>query len=312
VLNRRLVEEIAAALGTEPGLVEKEWHVVRAIDVIAALDHGGARPVFCGGTSLSVGWGLIKRFSEDIDFKVAIPAADNPSQARARRRKFREDVFAALAAADFRLIGEPLKASAFFSAHFAYPNTFDHVAGLRPYIQVEMTFESPALPAIDRPLRSLVAQAQHAEPEIAAFPCVDPIETAADKLSALAWRVCTRDRGAQKDDPTVIRHLHDLAALEPRIAESPLFTSLLLSAAHADTSRGGGQAPKEPAERFALMLERLTTDALWAVEFNTFVHDKSFAAPDERISFQKAVDAARRLTEHVGKGSAEGTPRAVA
>jgi hypothetical protein len=46
VLDPRLVEEISAALGTEPGLVEKEWHVVRALGVIASLDDDGARPVF--------------------------------------------------------------------------------------------------------------------------------------------------------------------------------------------------------------------------------------------------------------------------
>lgn len=106
MLDRQLVEEVAADLGTEPGLVEKEWHVVRAIGVVAALDPDGARPVFSGGTSLSVGWGLIKRFSEDADFKVAMPEAANPSQGRAQRRKFRERVLAALAGADFRLIGD--------------------------------------------------------------------------------------------------------------------------------------------------------------------------------------------------------------
>jgi hypothetical protein len=41
----------------------------------------------------------------------------------------------------------------------------------------------------------------------------DPVETAADKLSALAWRVHARDRASPEDDPTIIRHLHDLAAL---------------------------------------------------------------------------------------------------
>jgi len=56
VLDPQRVEELAAELGTAPGLIEKEWHVVRAIGVIAALDHEGARPVFSGGTSLSVGW----------------------------------------------------------------------------------------------------------------------------------------------------------------------------------------------------------------------------------------------------------------
>jgi hypothetical protein len=35
-------------------------------------------------------------------------------------------------------------------------------------------------------IRSLIAMAQRQSPEIAAFPCVDPVETAADKLSALA------------------------------------------------------------------------------------------------------------------------------
>lgn len=66
MLDRLHIEEVASALATEPGLIEKEWHVVRAIGAIAALDHGPARPVFSGGTSLSLAWGLIKRFSEDI------------------------------------------------------------------------------------------------------------------------------------------------------------------------------------------------------------------------------------------------------
>lgn len=59
MLDRQLVEEVAVEFGTAPGLIEKEWHVVRAIGVVSALDHGEARPVFSGGTSLSVGWGLM-------------------------------------------------------------------------------------------------------------------------------------------------------------------------------------------------------------------------------------------------------------
>ena len=35
--DRRLVEEVAAALGTRPGLVEKDWHVVHAMGVIAQV-----------------------------------------------------------------------------------------------------------------------------------------------------------------------------------------------------------------------------------------------------------------------------------
>ncbi len=146
-----------------------------------------------------------------------------------------------------------------------------------------------------RPLRSLVAQAQRAESEIAAFPCVDPVETAADKLSALAWRVCTRVRGSPKDDPTIIRHLHDLAALETHVAAAPEFASLLFEATTADTGRGGSLVPKKPTDRFDLMLERLATDPLWSDEYDKFVNDKSFARPDEVIPFSNALEATTRL-----------------
>lgn len=313
MLDPRFVEQVAAALGTEPTLVEKEWHVVRAIRVISDIDQSKARPVFSGGTSLSVGWGLIKRFSEDIDFKVVMAQPANTSQGRAQRRNFCESVLAALNAADFRLLGEPRKASAFFSANFAYSNAFDPVAGLRPHIQVEMTFSPPALPPVDRPLRSLIAQAASAKPEVAGFPCVDPVETAADKLSALAWRVCTRVRGSPKDDPTIIRHLHDLAALEARVATAPAFSSLLMDAVVADTGRGGALAPRKPADRFAQMLKLLATDPLWAADYANFVTDKSFANPNDLIPFSGALAATNRLVDQVAldwKSSRTNRPQA--
>lgn len=295
--DQHLVEQTASALGTEPGLVEKDWQVVRALTVLAALDHDDVRLVFSGGTSLSIAWGLIKRFSEDIDFKIAIPEASSISQARAQRRKYREKVLGALAAADFQLRGDPRvgNESKFFAADFAYPSEFDPVAGLRPYLQVEMTFQAPRLPPIERPIQSLLARAQKQGPEITAFSCVDPLETAADKLSALAWRVCTRERGAPDDDPTIIRHLHDLAALERRVASAPPFINVLVEAMAADTSRGGGRAPEDPAERFSRMLKRLSTDPLWADEYDVFVGDNSFAPPDEAISFASALEATNRL-----------------
>jgi EcoEI R protein C-terminal/Nucleotidyl transferase AbiEii toxin, Type IV TA system len=90
----------------------------------------------------------------------------------------------------------------------------------RPHIRVEMSFQAPALSPVERPIRSLIVIAQRQPPEIDAFPCVDPVETAADKLSALAWRVRARDRTKPDDDPTIIRHLHDLAALERQFVRS--------------------------------------------------------------------------------------------
>jgi hypothetical protein len=126
VPDRRLVEEVAAALGTNPGLVEKDWHVVRAISVIAGVETGGMMPAFSGGTSLSKGWELIKRFSEDIDFKVGEPATGSASRARRERTAYRERVLQALTGAGFELEGKASggNESRYFSADLAYGGEF--------------------------------------------------------------------------------------------------------------------------------------------------------------------------------------------
>lgn len=309
MLDRALVEAIASELGTHTGLVEKDWQVVRALSVLAGLDHGIAQPAFSGGTSLSKGWGLISRFSEDIDFKIAMPA----SATRESRSTYRKMVLAALQKAGFTLC-EPAEGKAnplvgngsnFFRADFNYPSVFPLPTdkGLRPHLRVEMTFDAPTLKPVQRALQSFVAQAQQQAPEVTAFPCVSPVETAADKLSALAWRACTRDRQSKDDDPTIIRHLHDLAALESQVTDAAEFLPLLRQKAEADSSRGGGTAPADPVERFATMLDLIRTDPLWAKEYDEFVRQVSFASPDQQITFDRALDATSRLVASFTEGA---------
>lgn len=305
MLDRRLVEDVAGRLRSDPSLVEKDWHVTRAIGVLAAFDHDGAVPAFGGGTSLSKAWGVIKRFSEDIDFKVAMPLSTSGSKARKDRSAYRKRVLAALTGAGFELAGEPAKRdeNRFFSAELFYPGIFDTGRGLRPHIRVEMLLMPPELPPVARPIGSLIAMAQGHPPEIATFLCVDPVETAADKLSALAWRVHARQRGADGDDPTIVRHLHDLAALKAGAEAAPEFAKLVQKAAADDTGRGGETtASFTSAALFAGMLERLSADRLWATEYEDFVREVSFADLGERITFDQALGAVRDLVERFASG----------
>ncbi len=126
MLDRQLIERTAGALSNDEVLVEKDWYIVRAIGVIASLDHAGATPVFSGGTSLSKGWGLIKRFSEDIAFKVMMPQDTSGTASRNKRRAFRERILSALLANEFELLDKPLigNQSQFFAADLAYQNHF--------------------------------------------------------------------------------------------------------------------------------------------------------------------------------------------
>jgi hypothetical protein len=51
--------------GLRPAIIEKDYYVTEALRIIAA--EVGDKIIFKGGTSLSKGWNLIQRFSEDID-----------------------------------------------------------------------------------------------------------------------------------------------------------------------------------------------------------------------------------------------------
>ncbi len=63
-------EQTAARRGLSPGSVEKDfWVCLMLREVFATPDHG-AHLSFKGGTSLSKAWGLIDRFSEDIDLTI--------------------------------------------------------------------------------------------------------------------------------------------------------------------------------------------------------------------------------------------------
>jgi Nucleotidyl transferase AbiEii toxin, Type IV TA system len=51
--------------GLREALIEKDYYVTEALRIIER--EAGSRVIFKGGTSLSKGWNLIQRFSEDID-----------------------------------------------------------------------------------------------------------------------------------------------------------------------------------------------------------------------------------------------------
>ncbi|HWU13105.1 MAG TPA: nucleotidyl transferase AbiEii/AbiGii toxin family protein, partial [Caulobacter sp.] len=66
-----LFNATAQHLGTTPQNVEKDFWVCWTLDqLFNGLPEGGPRLLFKGGTSLSKGFGLISRFSEDIDVTV--------------------------------------------------------------------------------------------------------------------------------------------------------------------------------------------------------------------------------------------------
>jgi predicted nucleotidyltransferase component of viral defense system len=67
--RRNIFEETAKDIGLPAAAVEKDWWVVRTLELVFASSIA-PHTVFKGGTSLSKAWNLIDRFSEDIDLAL--------------------------------------------------------------------------------------------------------------------------------------------------------------------------------------------------------------------------------------------------
>jgi predicted nucleotidyltransferase component of viral defense system len=298
-LDSNLVEIIASDLGVDPSFVEKDWYAMRIIASLIAVNDFGVQLVFSGGTSLSKGFGLIKRFSEDLDFKVILPEA-NPTrkQCSTYRNKIVEVIRGS--SSEWSLSGEPKpeNENRKFTLLIRYKENFEIPAALRPYIKLDVNFILPTLPVEQRPLQSFIAQAMDQPPEVPLMACVSPIETAAEKLSALTWRVLSRNRGSEKDDPSLIRHLYDLTALRDVIFNYSNFSDLVVGVIGKDIENDRGKIKSlanSEVELLQKMLLTLEDDSLYANEYQQFVTGMSYAVEDECPTFSEAIDAVKSI-----------------
>ncbi|RTZ02347.1 nucleotidyl transferase AbiEii/AbiGii toxin family protein [Flavobacterium sp. GSP6] len=95
---RDLLRIVGAELNIEPGLIEKDYWIMH---VLFGLKQQGFQFELKGGTSLSKGYGIIHRFSEDIDLHIKPPAEmeinENPNNNKPRNIQKRKDFYDGLA-----------------------------------------------------------------------------------------------------------------------------------------------------------------------------------------------------------------------
>lgn len=65
-----LIEIVSEKMEIDPGLIEKDYWIMH---VLYGLKKQGFLFELKGGTSLSKGFGIIERFSEDIDIHITPP-----------------------------------------------------------------------------------------------------------------------------------------------------------------------------------------------------------------------------------------------
>ncbi len=232
-LTREVVEDVAAELGiNEPSLVEKDFHVVQALSLLANHHSSYFELVFAGGTCLSKVFTSLQRMSEDVDLKVLL--TDQGKQlSRSKLRKelgvFKQGVCELFKGGGFTVIYDSARSeNHFIELELTYTAIFDVIDALRPNIKIELTLCDYGCGREDNAITSLIAQVMGNSPEIAVFACVDVVHTSAEKLVSILRRTAASLRGINEwADDALIRHVYDLHIINSETALGPEFIRLV-------------------------------------------------------------------------------------
>ncbi len=255
----------AQRLGTPLGNVEKDFWVCWTLDVLYhRLPPNGPRLLFKGGTSLSKSYGLIQRFSEDIDVTVYrndLGEGASVEELEALSGKKRQAKLDAIRDACRAYVTGPLRAE--LEEHVrdatagagsvtvdeadpdgqtllvAYPTVTseDATAYVRPVVRIESGAKSALDPNRPATLRPYVAdELPNLDLAVPAVTTIEPARTFWDKVViAHGLRRWYERRGAlRQEGQRISRHYYDLHCL----LQSDVGTSALADAAlGADCAR---------------------------------------------------------------------------
>lgn len=138
--------------------IEKDYYLTEILRIVAT-DHR-QQAIFKGGTSLSKGWGLITRFSEDIDLFVD-PEKFDPRPGKNRMDRILKHLTETVAAhpaltwleEESTTIGGLGRED-----HFAYATRFAELPGIRSTVRLEPGVQSGRFPTEAVPITSLIGQ----------------------------------------------------------------------------------------------------------------------------------------------------------
>lgn len=221
-----LLNIVAADLGLSVGLVEKDYWVTH---VFWVLQQTGFEIWFKGGTSLSKGFGLIKRFSEDLDLRIDPGAAaefsvpenwrsEGTTATSARREYFqRLAALIVIPGTETSLEDDPtLDHWRGIKIRVKYPGRYlAALEPMKPFVLLEIG-NARVTPFVERDLTSFIHEylsglgrlGDYIDNRPRAIRCLHPLVTLVEKLEAIQRRF---DRG---DEPAAfIRHYEDAAVI---------------------------------------------------------------------------------------------------
>ena len=233
--RKAMIQGVVEARQIDEAAAEKDWWVTA---VLHALFHTSVSEylLFKGGTSLSKGWDIINRFSEDIDLalsrdyflnvkQLSCASCTSNTQIHNLREKgqdflfgeFKDELAAKLAELGLEVTGEPRKVPHDKDPsvlYVQYPSLYDSQAAYAiPTVKVEISVLSMSEPYEMRRISSLIEQTFKDDDVdsdlVQTIRTVSPARTFLEK----AFLLCEE---FQKDQPRthrMTRHFYDLEKL---------------------------------------------------------------------------------------------------
>lgn len=303
VLAERDVGELTA------GLLEKDIHVTDALEALFTAGLPGVRLIFCGGTSLSKGYDLIKRMSEDVDLKIELDLPQYPSrnQEKKRWKDLASKIEDLLAGSGLAHVPEQRKVVDEYrqvQTGWSYQRQFEWNHAIRPDLKIEFKAGRPSLPTSRLPIGYLVdALAGVPRPRFEA-ECLSYSETLADKVMAFLRRYAQAPNEADWDKE-LLRHVHDVHIIltrHPNAAREA--TTIFAPLLQAESMRYHGQFPdfaNDPKEVLRASLSSIEQDQNLRAQYSEKLISLLYGL--DKPPYEQALDtfksAARQLLQSI-------------
>lgn len=218
--------------------IEKDWWVVQTLRLVFRMEEGRYM-VFKGGTSLSKGWGLIDRFSEDVDLGLSwifFGFEENISRNKVKEklrktskeyltnefRKKLQEAFENEGINDVEVVhkekGDPDQDPV--ELEIRYRSITENISNIIPQVRLEIGSRSMREPYTTRQIRSFVSEAFQEKTFAEApvnIPCVNPERTFLEKLFLLHEEFQRPEEKIKSE--RMSRHLYDIY----KISKTPFY-----------------------------------------------------------------------------------------
>lgn len=311
MLNNTALQELILATRQKINLpesaIEKDYYVTQVIHSLSDTEDDYFRLVFAGGTCLAKAHKIVKRMSEDVDFKIQMKKTEDKFSKTQFLKKLKE--FRALITSKLVIqgltIGDPVvrNEGQYSKIEINYPSIFPVSARLRPHTLLEFTLSDVRLSIENLEIKTLIEDTLE---NIVIFQqpktqCVSINETAIEKWVGLTRRIMAIKRGYHHDDKTLIRHVYDLNAIKKSEKFNTDFFVLAKTIVQHDATQFKNQHAEysaDPAGEIRLSLGLLRTNPHWKERYyefvETMVYDNTAA-----LAYESAIDVLEEMSGEI-------------